>query len=381
MRRLPRCSGPGRAGGEPTGGHAASSPTAGRGRGRIRGAIWHCRHGRIRAHDRAVDQRTVTSLVVVFPGPPGPRPGRAGRGVRRRQPARRAAPRTGSWSPRSRPGPVETSSGLAILRRRARWPTSAGPIDTLVVVGGDGTDGRGRSTPTLVGARPPPRPAAPAASPPCAPAPSCSPRPACSTAAGPPPTGRVCDLLAAAFPAVAGRARPDLRPRRRTCTPPPASPPAWTSPSRSSRTTSAATSPSPSPASLVLFLRRPGEPVAVQRPARRADGRARRPARRAAPRARPPRARLQRRRPRPRRRDERAPLRPLLHRRGGRDPGPLRGAGAGGDGAPAARGHRRGRRGRGRARPASAPPRRCAAPSSASSAPAPREYRSRFRAA
>ena len=84
------------------------------------------------------------------------------------------------------PGPRRTTSGVTVSPTRPS-PTCAGPVDTLMVVGGEGTYGAVADEHLVshVAAWPP----TPAASRASARAPSCSPRPACSTAAGPPRTG------------------------------------------------------------------------------------------------------------------------------------------------------------------------------------------------
>ena len=129
----------------------------------------------------------LTGPLEVFDGA-GRHPAARARGRLRRhrrgaRPPVRCARRAAS---RSRPTPP-----LAEVR---------GPIDTLVVVGGDGVLRR-RATTRARRARSRRRRAAqPPRRPRCAPARSCSPRPVCSTGAGPPPTGPRCATLARALP-------------------------------------------------------------------------------------------------------------------------------------------------------------------------------------
>ena len=200
------------------------------------------------------------------PRPPGARPHRPGRGVRGRQPGGRARAAYRCGLVATSPGPLRTTSGRhgvadeaiadgrrarrhAHGRRAATAPTARSPTRT--------------SSATSPASR-----ATPAGSRASAPAPSCSPRPACSTGAAPPPTGGPATCSRRRFPEVQvepdpifvrdgnvftsagvtaghgprararrGRPRPRRRPGHR---PPPGAVPAP-----------------------------PGQPVAVQRPARR----------------------------------------------------------------------------------------------------------------
>ena len=223
-------------------------------------------------------------------------------------------------------------------------PTCARPIDTLMVVGGDGTYGAVADEHLVshVGAG---WPTAPAASRACAPAPSSSPRPGSSTAGAPPPTGASCDLLARSFPAV--DVDPDpiyVRDGN-----------VWTSAGVTAgmdlalalveddhgRDVALAIA-----RRFVLFLRRPANQSQFSAPlqAQAAEHDGIRAAQHHV--AEHPEADCSRRRARPGRADERAQLRPLLHRRDRRDPGSLRRARPRRDRPPAARGHRRRRGGR-----------------------------------
>ena len=193
-------------------------------------------------------------------------------------------------------GPVPSTSVGLVADRAFR--ACRGAIDTLIVAGRARVARRGPGSRNRLAGSGRPRPGR-AGCARCAPARSCSPRPACSTAAAPPPTGRAATASRSAI-----RTSPSSATRSScataTSTPPPASPPAWTSRSRSSRRTSAATTALEVARWLVLFVKRPGRPVAVQRPARRPDRRARAAARAAGvdrrePRRRPLRAGARRR--------------------------------------------------------------------------------------
>ena len=108
---------------------------------------------------------------------------------------------------------VRSNSGLSFRADARARRARAGSIDTLVVPAESASATRCGSAPwPMRSRRSPPTPDAPPAS---APARSCSPRRGCSTGAGRPPTGRAASAWPSAVSAGRGRARPDLRPRRR----------------------------------------------------------------------------------------------------------------------------------------------------------------------
>ena len=282
VRRLPTCSGPVGLGANrpvatPILAHRCPDAVGDRGPAGVPSwqdpwDHWHCRHEPERAQDRGVRTRDV--VIVVFPGLQGLDLVGPVEVFAERQPARRAArlPHRGrrrARRSRSRP-PADWRSMSHVALAEV-----TDPIDTLVVVGGDGTyDGGHRHR----AGRPPSAgwPRWPAGSPRCARGRSSSPRPACSTAGGPPPTGR----CATCWPTPSrghGRRRSDLRPGRRRLHlgrrhrrhgPVPRARRGRPRPRRRARG-------GPPPRAVPPA---PGQPVAVQRPARRPDGRAGRPA-------------------------------------------------------------------------------------------------------
>ena len=149
---------------------------------------------------------------------PEPRRRRPARGVRRRRPVPPGAPARRAGLHRVQTagpdgGPVRSSSGL-LLGTDLAVADVTGPIDTLVVAGGDGVTAAARR-PRPRGGRSPRSPAGPVGSPRCAAARSCWPRRGCSTGARATTHWARCRELAERYPQVTRRSRPDLHPRRR----------------------------------------------------------------------------------------------------------------------------------------------------------------------
>ena len=211
--------------------------------------------------------------------------------------------------------PIPTDSGYAIAPAGA-LEAVRGPIDTLLVAGGAGarhaSRRRSRASAALAARAEPRRVGVHRRV-----------RARRRRPARRPPRDHPLELRATTsqrrHPGGHGRARPDLRRATGRAARPRASPPAWTSRSRSSRRTSAATSRSRSRAGSCL-RQAPGRPGAVQRAARRPVRRARAAARAPGVDRRPPRRRPLRPRPRGARVHEPAPLRPRLQAETGMTP-------------------------------------------------------------